>query len=791
MDYLKHWTLCGFILFGQLTLLAQLSVESESYSSSNGVQLESCSDEGGGLNVGYIDTSDWMEYDLEIPMDGEYQVSIRAASLDGGGRLSLADESTTLGALDIPSTGDWQNWTTVTGPEISLRKGTIKLRMTATTGGFNLNWFELRLVDPVDTDKPSKPTIIDSSADVHSLTINWTASTDATSQVMGYKLYDGDELLAITQQASLALHKLSPNREFNINVRAFDLAGNLSDPAVLIISTLAINWPMTWSEEFDGTEVNRDYWNFQTGGGGWGNGEAQYYTDGANASVSDGLLTIEVKQETIGSNDYTSTRMNTSGKFDFKYGRIEVRAALPGTPGSWPAIWTLPTEWVYGDWPNCGEIDIMEHSATYGYGHVFGTIHTGAYNHQDGTQKGGGVTYDDVTNTFHEYALEWYPDHMDWYYDDVLVFIFENEYKTTAEWPFDIKHHLLLNVAVGGGLGGAISHNGPWPQQMKVDYVRYYEMDFGQKSDTEAPSAPTDLKADVSGINIGLTWSRSTDNYYVEKYYIYLDDVLVDSTSSSSILLNGLEPVTAYKVSIMALDFAGNESEKTSINVSTQDVESIAIPGKFEAEDYLYMYGMQEEDCSDDGGGVNMAFIESGDWLEYSIDVSQTGAYILKVRTAANALTGSFELRDEGGKILTTVQTPKTGGWQNWETVASESFQLAAGIQRISIHSLAKDFNLNWFEISTAAILGTPDSHAFDYDIYPNPVKEDLLTICPNTDGEFHIRIFNLQGKQVLSKASNKDAAIEVVNTSSLKPGLYIIRLERAGTFSQFKIRIE
>ena len=93
--------------------------------------------------------------------------------------------------------------------------------------------------------------------------------------------------------------------------------------------------------------------------------------------------------------------MNTSGKFDFKYGRIEVKDILPSTNGTWPTIWTLPTSWIYGDWPKSGEIDIMEHSEKYGYGHVFDTIHTEAYNHTNGTQQGEGVTYEDVTNTFH------------------------------------------------------------------------------------------------------------------------------------------------------------------------------------------------------------------------------------------------------------------------------------------------------------------------------------------------------------------------------------------------------
>lgn len=766
-----------------LGLKGQMLVESESYSTSQGVQLENCADIGGGLNVGYIDTNDWMEYDLNIPMTGDYQLSFRVASLSGGGVLSLSDENGTLGdPISIPATGDWQNWSTVQSSTVLLNSGAIKVRMKAISGGFNFNWFQVRLVNPVDTDAPTAPIIQQSQSDVHSISISWNASTDPTSVVVGYTLYDDGQLLANTEETSFTLTKLSPEKEFSISLYANDLAGNQSEPATLSISTTAIDWPLIWADEFDGTDVNTDNWNFQTGGGGWGNDEVQYYTNGANSSVSNGLLTIEVKQETIGSNDYTSSRMNTSGKFDFKYGRIEVRATLPSTNGTWPAIWTLPTNWIYGDWPNSGEIDIMEHSATYGYGHVFGTIHTEAYNHTNGTQQGGGVTFEDVTNTFHTYALEWYPDHLDWYFDDELVFTFANEYKTSAEWPFDDEHHLLLNVAVGGSLGGNINHNGNWPQQMQVDFVRYYEIDLGQDDDV-APSAPTNLQAEVSGIIIDLAWDKAIDNYYVEKYNLYLDDDLISTTKSVSQSIVVPQQLTEYDISVEAIDFGGNTSEKASITITSGEATGFPIPGKFEAEDYLYMSGMQAEDCSDLGGGENMGFINSGDWLEYSIDVVETGTYFLSARTAAESSTGSFELLDETGSRLTIVQTPATGGWQNWETVSSDGFQLNAGVQRIKINSLSSGFNLNWFEIKESIPLGSADNRVMEYEVYPNPSLR-YINVANAPHDEFVIMSIN--GVQVLSGPIPEERTIDL---QGLKAGMYILVLvdKQTGMVSRHK----
>lgn len=689
------------VLLGLINLPAysQIFNEAEDFVEMNGVQTENTSDLGKGQNVGWIDDGDWMEYDINIPVEGNYIISVRVASEIGGGVLGVINNGNSLGNFNIPSTGGWQNWQTVKGGEFILEAGIQRVRLLASTGGFNLNWFEIRLSNPVDNDLPTPPNIVNKYSNENSVSIYWNSSNDATTPVTGYKIYNNGNFVAFTRNNSIKLNNLLPEKEYVFDIYAYDLAGNKSPSTQVIASTTSSKRELVWFDEFDGTQVDQNKWNFQVGGNGWGNGEAQYYTNGTNSSVSNGNLIIEARKETIGSNNYTSSRMNTSGKGDFLYGRIEVKAKLPRTGGTWPAIWTLPTEWVYGNWPNAGEIDIMEHTGN-SLNYVFGTIHTGAYNHLQDTQKSGGKVFSDVVNTYHTYALEWYPDHLDWYYDDELIFSFNNEYKTFAEWPFDVPHHLILNVAVGGGLGGVINHDGEWPQQMMVDYVRVYDFKFGD-GDTIAPSSPTNMQAKVEGLNVELSWNKSMDNEYVDKYYIYQDGVLIDSTSRLSYIPKNLDPSTAYTFSVQAKDFAENFSNQVSIEVTTENIQPITIPGKIEAENFVYMEGMVTETCTDVGGGLNMAYIDEGDFLEYYINVPSDGSYYLHTRAASQLNKGKIELINENEEVLVTVETPITGGWQTWKTVISDGFNLTAGTQRIRIKSLSNQFNINWFEIAS------------------------------------------------------------------------------------------
>ncbi len=246
-------------------------------------------------------------------------------------------------------------------------------------------------------------------------------------------------------------------------------------------------WRLVWSDEFDYTGLpDSSRWSYDVGGHGWGNGEEQFYTQERmqNARVENDVLTIEARREYKEGRPYTSARLVTKGKGDWTYGRFEVRARLPSGRGTWPAIWMLASQNMYGQnyWPDNGEIDIMEHVG-YDPDVVHATIHTLAFNHIMGTQRGAQLRVPKAREAFHTYSVEWTPEEIRAYVDTTHYYTFKNQrlgskQANFRQWPFDRPFHLILNVAVGGTWGGAqgIDH-AIWPQKMEVDYVRVYDVD--------------------------------------------------------------------------------------------------------------------------------------------------------------------------------------------------------------------------------------------------------------------------------------------------------------------------
>jgi beta-glucanase (GH16 family) len=248
------------------------------------------------------------------------------------------------------------------------------------------------------------------------------------------------------------------------------------------------NYQMVWGDEFDGTEIDASKWSYELGDGcqisddlcGWGNNELEYYTDRSeNSYLDNGKLVIEAKKELplyIGQHEYTSARMVTKNKGDWKYGRVDVRAKLPTGQGLWPAIWMLPTDTVYGIWPRSGEIDIMENIGSEP-NKIFGTVHYGlglenwTYFSQD-TIKASGTFVDE----FHVYTVLWTEDCLQFQLDGVNYG--EPVTRSTvlpSPFPFDQKFHMILNVAVGGNLPGNPNAATTFPQKMEVDFVRVYQ----------------------------------------------------------------------------------------------------------------------------------------------------------------------------------------------------------------------------------------------------------------------------------------------------------------------------
>src|SRR5690242_4861518 len=231
---------------------------------------------------------------------------------------------------------------------------------------------------------------------------------------------------------------------------------------------------LVWGDEFNGSAVNTDNWNFETGGGGWGNNELENYTNSTkNAYVTNGgYLIIEARKEDDGS--YTSARMQTKGKREFTYGRMDIRAKLPKTKGLWPAIWMLGSNISSTPWPACGEIDIMELLGNQPH-KVYGTMHWG--------QAGKGSIHigdsyvlpsGDFSDKFHVFSIVWDSTKIEWYVANVKYFT-GNKSDVTGNYPFDKSFFFLLNVAIGGNWPGAPDASTVLPQWMIIDYVRVYQ----------------------------------------------------------------------------------------------------------------------------------------------------------------------------------------------------------------------------------------------------------------------------------------------------------------------------
>ena len=240
---------------------------------------------------------------------------------------------------------------------------------------------------------------------------------------------------------------------------------------------------LVWADEFDKPGLpDTSKWSYDKGRGcpqncGWGNNELQYYTENRkeNARVEDGHLVIEVRKESFENAQYTSARLASKNKGDWKYGRIEAKAKLPAGRGMWPAIWMLPTNWEYGGWPKSGEIDIME-NVGYWPDSILATVHTDKYNGMLNTQKTAGIHRNDISKAFHVYAMEWTADSINFFIDDVKYNSFKNDQTGVGAWPFDKTFHILLNVAVGGNWGGKFGvDDSIFPQKFMIDYVRVYQ----------------------------------------------------------------------------------------------------------------------------------------------------------------------------------------------------------------------------------------------------------------------------------------------------------------------------
>jgi beta-glucanase (GH16 family) len=257
-----------------------------------------------------------------------------------------------------------------------------------------------------------------------------------------------------------------------------------SSPVVLTQKTTGKDWKLVWSDEFNGTGLpDSSKWTYDIGNWGWGNNELEYYTVNRleNARQEDGNLVIEARKDD-GVYPWSSARLTTRGKESFLYGKIEFRAKVPSGRGTWSAGWLLGDE--YKDelsWPYCGEIDVLENvgfelDPKTGNGKTHASVHCGAYYFKLGNQPTSIVDVANMNNEYHIYSIEWLSGSISILIDGKKYFDYHDA-SNNLTWPFNKPQNLILNLAMGGGWGGAKGMD-PEMKSAKfiIDYVRVYEL---------------------------------------------------------------------------------------------------------------------------------------------------------------------------------------------------------------------------------------------------------------------------------------------------------------------------
>lgn len=330
-------------------------------------------------------------------------------------------------------------------------------------------------------------------------------------QAEGSTLLENFNLLAVKeQQVGAAVTRTFPgiavdDGEFDLHIGG---TAPLLSAILLRRSRFSVEgWELVWADEFDGDALSEANWSPEHWAPGRVNNELQSYTDDRrNLRVEDGRLIIEAHRELSADDEvsYSSARVHSAGKMGFLYGRLDIRARIPGGQGVWPALWLLPSDpyryatncdgsnrrWQGNDrcdaWPNSGEIDLMEHVG-WQPGVVHGTVHTRDFSHLRGTQIGEAVQVPGLGTAFQVFSLVWEPERIAMYVDGVRFYSYLRDGSGPGQWPFDHAFHVVMNLAVGGfwGLAGGPVDPAVFPSRLEVDYVRLYR--------PEGPDAPAIL----------------------------------------------------------------------------------------------------------------------------------------------------------------------------------------------------------------------------------------------------------------------------------------------------------
>ena len=504
---------------------------------------------------------------------------------------------------------------------------------------------------------------------------------------------------------------------------------------VLVISIIvlfAVNpvyggYKLVWSDEFDGSAIDKANFKHEVYPGVVSSSsEKQYYTSRAkNSYIKDGKLVIEVYKEKYDINDYTSARLNSYGKRDFLYGKIEAKIKTAKGKGLGSEFRMMPTEAAYGTYALSGQIEIMNFD-----GGKPNEITSGlAYGAQGHSSTRVLQRYADhsaeLCDDYHVYSVEWQPSEMRWFVDG-------NLYATQTDWysafaafpaPFDKEFYLVFNVTVEGD----VDENITWPRQMLVDWVRVYQVDgrnLSPKVELFEPKNDTYFEA---GADIVIKAKANDPDGNIAKVEFYNGNELIGEDRNAPYTFIWKAADGCYVLKARAVDnkgFGHGRSAEVIVGNGCPPEpfhgKPMAIPGKIEAEDFdistkeMAYYdtdpgnnggayrntGVDIQECQE--GGFNLGWMEDGEWMDYAVNVTKPGNYDIVCRAASPNDYAEMRIEFDDVNKTGTISIPKTGDWQRFTDIVIKSVKLSTGKQVMKVVVERDGFNLNYIEIKAA-----------------------------------------------------------------------------------------
>jgi beta-glucanase (GH16 family) len=532
---------------------------------------------------------------------------------------------------------------------------------------------------------------------------------------------------------------------------------------------------LVWSDEFNTNgAIDSNKWFHQTqlpSGGSWFNNEVQHYTNLlTNSFVDSGNLNIVAKKEQFTdqgvTKQYTSARLNS--KFAFTYGRVDIRAKAPNASGTWPALWLLgknvnedggffDSNFGTTSWPACGEIDIMEHGIFPGQpiNYIGAAIHTPSS--FGNTLNKGGIQATDISQNYHIYSMNWSPNQITFLLDGVVFYTYNPAVKNASTWPFNADQYLLLNIAMGGFAGTIPSSF--VQSSMIIDYVRVYQ---NTAVDSQAPSNFVASVGAVTGSSVEL-FMNANDNSGTIAYTISYSGgtftIYNPSGSQKSVVIDNLASNTNYSFTITAADMAGNPVANNPIVLNATTTSNPVCNG-FDTQASEGSFTL----------GYNYSFQTIGNDVKITIQLLDNKVGLVAFLRRQSPFNET-QMTNVSGQTFSHTITGQTIGATITYAV---KFAFAGGL------SVTKYIS---YVVGNNCSLGIEETTQLEQQVYPNPV--DNLLYLQLSDAQNYITLTDVLGKTHIKEMVNSNDTIDM---SSLKPGIYFLRVENSYGIKNIKI---